>query len=124
MGIQHWDTEENRLIENRVLNCKKDHFKINQDLGIMKTFILFVFSLYWALQFSTVESGVGRNSDPTYDLICGQSCIEQPYDGDVAGTQCCKSHEQICCREKGHRHSCYSCKELPKEEKDNIRDIH
>merc|ERR1712150_121165 len=94
--------------------------------GKMKISISLVFGLYCAFPFlfAIVESGVGRNSDPTYDLICGQSCIEQPYDGDVEGIQCCKSHKQICCREKGHRHSCYSCKELPKEEKDNIRDIH
>ena len=90
----------------------------------MKSLTLVIISIT-VIQFYGVESGVGRNSDPSYDLICGQRCIEQPYDGTVDGTQCCKSISQICCREKGHRHSCYSCKELEKEEKasNNIRDI-
>ena len=90
--------------------------------GEMKNLLLLVSSLC-LLQCYLVESGVGRNADPTYDLICGQRCVEQPYDGTVDGTQCCKSHTQTCCREKGHRHSCYSCKAFEEPENTNIRDI-
>ena len=88
----------------------------------MKNLLLIVISIC-VLQSYLVESGVGRSTDPTYDIICGQRCIEPPFNGTEHDTQCCKSYSQICCREIGHRHSCYSCKQMEKKENPNTVDI-
>ena len=63
------------------------------------------------LESANLVSGRGvKNPDPTYGLICGQSCLEPTYDGTVGGTVCCKTQDQTCCKLKDDG-DCYSCRE-------------
>ena len=86
----------------------------------MRTLLITVFSFYYLLQLYTIEAegdNPYNNShrDPTYGLICGQSCVAQPFNGTTDGTLCCNTNArymrkvQMCCKERDTG-DCYSCK--------------